>query len=162
MTTSDKQRELRNALGSFATGVTVVTTAKQDGSPEGMTANSFSSVSLDPPLVLWSIAKSSSCFDTFINAGHFAIHILTHQQQSVSNIFASRENRKFEQIDWQADNNNTPLLTDCAARFTCSVEHRYEGGDHIILVGRVEDFDHSHAEPLLFHSGKYKKAEQAD
>ena len=122
-----------------------------------MTANSFSSVSLDPPLVLWSIGKQSGCYDTFINARYFAVHVLTQQQESLSNRFASRENNKFDNIEWQADSNNTPLLADYAARFVCSMAHQYDGGDHTILVGRVEEFDRKDAEPLLFHNGCYKK-----
>ncbi|UTW44959.1 flavin reductase family protein [bacterium SCSIO 12696] len=156
MSSADQQRQLRNALGCFATGVTVITTSKSDGTPEGMTANSFSSVSLEPPLVLWSIAKQSSCFHSFTNAEHFAIHVLTAEQQSVSNTFASKENNKFAAVTWQADDNGTPLLEDYSARFICTMEQQHDGGDHIILVGRVEDFDCNDEPPLLFHSGGYK------
>ena len=157
MSISQQQRELRNAFGCFATGVTVITTNGSDGSPVGMTANSFASVSLDPPLVLWSIAKESNCFDSFINASHFAIHVLTSDQQEVSNAFASRENDKFSSVSWQRGDHETPLLEQYAARLVCSMAAQHDGGDHIILVGRVEEFDYNDGAPLLFHGGCYKE-----
>ncbi len=156
MKVTDHQRELRNALAAFATGVALVTTADDAGAPVGMTINSFASVSLNPPLVLWSIDKKSVWFDTFTRCNHFAIHVLTHDQQEISNTFAARNNNRFDLVNWQPDPHGTPLLDDCCSRFVCRTEHRYDGGDHIILVGRVLDFEYRDSLPLLFHRGEYK------
>lgn len=148
-------KEFRNALGQFATGVTVITTLDKDGNKVGMTANSFSSVSLDPMLVLWSIAKTAGAFEIFNEADHFAIHVLNADQQQVSNQFASKAVDRFEGIDCNVGHGGVPLLTDYSAVFQCDTEARYEGGDHIILVGRVVDFDYKSHAPLLFHAGRY-------
>jgi len=151
-------KEFRNALGMFATGVTVVTTADAAGSKYGMTANSFNSLSLDPMLVLWSIAKTSSSFDIFNQADHFAIHVLNVDQQAISDQFSSKTGDRFAGIDCLVGHGNVPLVPDCAAVFECDTEHRYDGGDHIILVGRVIKFDYrENLEPLIFHSGHYSK-----
>lgn len=151
-------KEFRNALGKFATGVAVVTTADEAGNRFGLTINSFSSVSLDPMLVLWSIAKSSSSFDAFNKADRFAIHVLNADQQAVSDRFSSKSGDRFAGINCLTGRGELPLLPECAAVFQCDTEHRYEGGDHIILVGRVIDFDQREdVEPLIFHSGRYSK-----
>lgn len=151
------QREFRDALGAFATGVTVVTARDASGSPVGVTANSFSSVSLDPPLVLWSIARSSSSFDAFNAAKYFAIHILHSEQEDISNRFASRGDDKFADLDCTDSADGVPLLADYDVRFECSTEHLYEGGDHVIVVGRVHRMDSTNREPLAFYRGKYAK-----
>ena len=146
----------RNTLGQFATGVTVITTLDKDGNKAGMTANSFSSVSLDPMLVLWSIAKTSNSFDIFNNAEHFTIHVLNAEQKEVSNRFASKDiDDRFAGIEHTAGHQGVPLLSDYAAAFQCDIEARYEGGDHVILVGRVVEFDNKEKAPLLFHAGGY-------
>lgn len=148
-------RAFRNALGQFATGVTVITTLDQAGNRIGMTANSFSSVSLDPMLVLWSVARSSTCFDAFHDASHFAIHVLHAGQRHISTQFASRCDDRFHEIETQVGLGDIPLLTEYSALFQCSTEARYEGGDHLILVGRVIEFDHRPVAPLIFHAGRY-------
>jgi len=149
-------KAFRNALGSFATGVTVVTTLDKDGNKVGMTANSFNSVSLDPMLVLWSIAKTANTFDTYNEADHFAIHILGAEQQNISNKFASKGVDRFEGIETKEGIAGIPVLTDCKAAFQCTIESRFEGGDHIILVGRVEAFETQEDKaPLIFHAGQY-------
>ena len=169
-------RELRNALGSFATGVTIVTTlAEQDPelNPEGlnlsaeqmmpmaMTANSFSSVSLDPPLLLWSIDRNALSFDAFSQAEHFAIHILHSAQQGLSNICATKNADKFSEISWHPGIAGIPIFDDFNTCFQCRMEHRYEGGDHLILVGRVLDYEIkervSHPDPLIFYRGQYTR-----
>ena len=152
---TDNAREFRNALGQFLTGVTVVTARDKDGNRIGMTANSFSSVSLDPMLVLWSIAKSASAFDAFEHVTQYAIHVLGEEQQAVSNQFAAKEGDRFAGIALEENGDGVPLLRDYAARFECDIDARHEGGDHIILVGRVTDFDYKPAKPLAFHAGKY-------
>ncbi|MFC6634321.1 flavin reductase family protein [Microbulbifer taiwanensis] len=148
-------RKFRNALGQFATGVTVVTALDRSGNRVGMTANSFSSVSLDPMLVLWSVAKSCNAFDVFNHAEQFAIHVLHAGQQQVSNQFASKVPDRFAGIPCAEGIGGLPLLKDYGALFQCQTEHRYEGGDHIILVGRVLDFDLKPKPPLIFHAGRY-------
>lgn len=154
-------KAFRNALGSFATGVTVITTLDKDGNKVGMTANSFNSVSLDPMLVLWSIAKTSNAFAIYNEAEHFAIHILGAEQQAISNQFASKGADRFAGIDTKAGIAGIPVLTDCKASFQCKLENRFEGGDHIILVGRVEEFETQEDKaPLIFHAGGYAELAQ--
>ena len=154
--TSFQPGELRQAFGAFATGVTVVTTVFE-GKRYGVTANSFSSVSLDPPMVLWSLARTSSRFAAFENASAFAVHILAEDQQPISDGFASKGSDKFAGVDAIEGLDGVPLLAGCSARFECRTAFRYEGGDHVIFVGEVAAFDHSAKEPLLFHGGRYAK-----
>lgn len=148
--------KLRNAFGSFVTGVTVITGRDAHGNPVGMTANSFSSVSLDPPLALWSIAKTATAFEIFHQAAHFTIHVLHSGQEQLSRQFAAKNTDKFANTVHELGVADVPRLTDYAARFECAVEHRYPGGDHIILVGRILAFDHTEKEPLVFYKGQYK------
>src|SRR5690554_1936916 len=122
-------QEFRIALGSFATGVTIVTTAADPETPVGVTASSFNSVSLDPPLVLWSLAKSSQSLDAFRGSGHFAVHILSCLQEDLSNAFARSGADKFANVDWQPGAIGSPVLDNFAARFECRTVHQYEGGD---------------------------------
>lgn len=145
----------RKALGSFTTGVTVVTTKAENGTDIGLTANSFNSVSLDPPMVLWSLGKTSASLSAFENAEHFAVHILAEDQQSLSGQFATKGIDKFAGVELERGPSDIPLLKKNAARFVCKSEFKYEGGDHIIFVGRVIEFDQSEVAPLLFHSGQY-------
>lgn len=147
-------RAFREALGAFTTGVTVVTTRGEHGDV-GLTANSFNSVSLEPPMVLWSLGKTASSLPAFKAAKHFAVHILAENQQELSNQFATRGIDKFADVDVARGPDDVPLLNDCAARFVCRTEYQYEGGDHIIFVGEVLDFSHWEQAPLLFHGGKY-------
>lgn len=151
----DEARAFRNALGAFATGVTIATTIDAEGKPVGVTASSFNSVSLDPPLVLWSLAKNSLSRDAFCSSGHFAVHILAADQEELSNRFARSGENKFDGIDWQAGELGSPVLPDYAALFQCRTQHQYEGGDHIILVGEVVAYETRDAQPLLFHGGSY-------
>ena len=153
-------KDYRNALGQFATGVTVITTLDKNGNKVGMTANSFSSVSLDPMLVLWNIAKTANAFDIFNQAEHFAIHVLSADQQSVSTQFSTKGIDRFEGIECSEGHGSVPLLPEYCAAFQCETETRYEGGDHIIVVGRVIDFDYKATAPLIFHSGRYAQLPQ--
>ena len=148
-------RTLRDALGHFATGVTVVTTRGPDGEPIGVTVNSFAALSLDPPLVLWSLAKRSWSLPAVEAAGHFAIHVLAHDQQALSDRFAKAGHDKFASVEVGQGLGDVPLLPGGSAVFQCSVEHRYDGGDHLILVGRVEALTTRSAAPLLFYRGRY-------
>lgn len=152
---NNEQRILRNALGSFATGVTIVTTRGEDGKDLGRTANSFSSVSLDPPLILWSLSKTSSAFAAFKQSNYFAVHILAADQDTLSGAFASSAANPFDHMEVKRGHDDIPLIEDCAARFECRTTYQYEGGDHIIFVGEVVNFQHSSTPPLLFHGGQY-------
>ncbi len=151
--------EFRNALGRFATGVTIVTTVDAAGERYGVTANSYNSVSLDPPLVLWSLAKTSRSIDAFDACKAFAVHILGAHQEDLAKRFAASSADKFAGLDVHAGLNGVPLFEECAAHFECTLENRFEGGDHVIFLGRVEHFAHGDAAPLLFHDGKFARVE---
>lgn len=148
-------REFRSALGRFGTGVTVVTTLGTDGTPLGLTVSSFNSVSMAPPLVLWSLDRSSTTLDAFEAATHFAVNVLGADQVEISNRFASREEDKFGDLECLEGAGGAPLLPGCVACFQCRTVHRYDGGDHIIFVGEVEAFERRPGEALLFHDGGY-------
>lgn len=148
-------RAFRRALGNFATGVTIVTATAPDGTRAGVTANSFNSVSLEPPLILWSLDKRSSSLEVFQQARHFAVNILAADQIDLSNQFARPRDDKFAGIDVEMGIGGAPLFPDCAARFQCELHQQVDGGDHIILIGRVLAFDDLGRSPLLYHQGAY-------
>jgi 3-hydroxy-9,10-secoandrosta-1,3,5(10)-triene-9,17-dione monooxygenase reductase component len=153
-------RAFRDALGEFPTGVTIVTTRDGNGQPIGVTASSFNSVSLDPPLVLWSIARTARSHDIFTDNGYFAIHVLEASQTSLSDRFARAGENKFADLDCVDGFGAVPLLPDCRARFQCRLENCYDGGDHSIMVGRVLAFDRpgtaiNAPSPLIFYRGQY-------
>ncbi|HEY5828969.1 MAG: flavin reductase family protein [Hyphomicrobiaceae bacterium] len=149
------ERHLRNALGRFVTGVTVITTHTPDGRLEGLTVNSFSAVSLDPPLVLWSLRAASSCLPGFESAGHFAVNVLGTWQFDLSQHFARRGAHKFQSITHASGLGGCPLLHDALATFECSKQTRVVGGDHVVFFGRVERAVYREGEPLVFGAGKY-------
>ncbi|HMN42996.1 MAG TPA: flavin reductase [Povalibacter sp.] len=155
-------RSFRSALGSFATGVTVVTARSSEGSDVGLTANSFNSVSLDPPMILWSLARTSRALPVFMSTDFFAVHILASDQESMSTRFSRASADKFANLPIDRGLGEVPLLRDCSARFQCRTAFRYEGGDHMIFVGQVESFDHSPRRPLVFHAGRYAHAVHAE
>ena len=148
-------RDFRNALGTFATGVTVITAAAADGKPCGITCNSFASVSLNPPLVLWSLGMFSQALTIFQNASHFAVHVLGASQQSLASKFAKSLEDKFAGVEWTPGLGNAPVLADSVANFQCRAADRYYGGDHVIFLGAVEAYAYNRQEPLLFHRGGY-------
>ena len=154
MSDADK-RSLRDIFGHFATGVTVVTTRQDDGTPRGFTANSFTSVSLDPPLALVCLAKTAHSCDTFLSAPHFAVNILTEDQKTASGIFASRTPDKFDQVAWHNGAAGMPLLDGTLASLVCKSERCVDAGDHVILLGRVIDHASVEASPLGYFRGKY-------
>ncbi|HJS89953.1 MAG TPA: flavin reductase [Steroidobacteraceae bacterium] len=153
-----RARRFRSALGAFATGVTIVTARDGDGHDIGLTANSFNSVSLDPPMVLWSLAKDARSLPAFLAAPHFAVHVLAADQEELSKRFATRGSEKFAGLDVERGASQVPLLRGCSARFQCRTAFRHEGGDHVIFVGAVEAFDQSDRPPLVFHGGRYALA----
>ncbi len=156
MTAVHAQRALRDSLARFATGVTVVTCSAADGSPCGITANSFSSVSLDPPLVLWNIAKVSNSLQAYLDARHFAIHILREDQQHLSEHFARSDHTVYTGIDYSMSSDGVPILPDVLARFDCVTNAIHDAGDHFIIVGEVIEHSHDSGDPLLFFNSDYR------
>lgn len=150
-------KELRAAFGQFATGITVVTTCTKAGGKVGLTVNSFSSLSLDPPLILWSLVKHSPSLQIFCDAPHFAINVLSEEQHGVARQFATPVKDKFAGIDSQLGTHGVPLLVNALAHFECSRAQVYEGGDHLIFVGKVERFSTFERRPLLFHKGAFQQ-----
>ena len=158
--TEPNPHEFRNALGQFATGVTIVTTMDADNNPVGVTASSFNSVSLDPPLVLWSLAKTAHSMPAYQNSGGFNVHVLAGHQSELSNQFARSSNDKFEGVKWSPCKQGFPLLPEYAALFRCKTHFQYEGGDHIIFVGEVIDYQKHDFPVLVFHAGRYADAKE--
>jgi 3-hydroxy-9,10-secoandrosta-1,3,5(10)-triene-9,17-dione monooxygenase reductase component len=152
------QKEFRKALGLFATGVTIVTARDAAGTPVGVTANSFNSVSLDPPMVLWSLAKTAHSLQTFTQTEWWNVHILATHQEPLSNRFARSGTDKFAQLALDSGISDAPLISGCTARFQYRTKFLYEGGDHIILVGEVRAHDQTAHPPLLYVSGRYALA----
>ena len=147
----------RNALGNFVTGVTIVTARDPDGAPVGLTANSFNSVSLDPPMVLWSLSLRSRSLPVFRDARTWAVHVLAQQQQAMSDRFATPGLDKFAGLALSDGPEGAPLIEGCVARFGCRARFEYEGGDHAIFLGEVVDFDRRDADPLIYHGGQYSR-----
>ena len=151
------RRSLRGALGMFATGVTVITTRKPDGSYAGFTANSFSSVSLDPPLVLWSLGLDAPSLPAFEASSHYAINVLAANQAHLSQHFAMSSADKFAGLGFWPGAGGAPLLPGCCAWFECANEARHPGGDHLIFIGRVLAYAREEHPPLVFHEGRYRQ-----
>jgi flavin reductase (DIM6/NTAB) family NADH-FMN oxidoreductase RutF len=149
-------RRFRDALGDFATGVAVITARAANGQPVGVTINSFASVSLDPPLVLWSLGLHSPSLAVFESCSHYAVNVLAADQAEFSQRFAQSKDDKFAGIETELGAGDTPLLPGCCAWFECRNELRYPGGDHVILVGYVEGFCREEKSPLIFHGGRYR------
>ncbi len=157
MNTAIDANRLRDALGAYATGVAVVTARASDGSPVAMTVNSFTTVSLEPPLVLWSVQRDIGPFDAFNTADAYAVHVLHAGQEDVAMYFAQDIRDKFEGLDLDQGIDDLPLLRDYTACFQCRVEQRLDGGDHVMLLGRVLALDHRPADPLIFHAGGFRQ-----
>ncbi len=151
----DQARAFRTALGRFVTGVTIITTRAQDGRPVGVTANSFSSLSLDPPLVLWSLARTSSQFEHFCNAPAFAVSILGRGQEDLCQQFSRKDIDRFAGLDCPTGYGDVPLIPDAIASFECRTAEHYAGGDHVIFVGQVENFSSRDGAPLVFAGGRF-------
>jgi len=153
---TDENRAFRNALGTFATGITVVTTCAPDQTPCGVTINSFASVSLSPKLVLFSLKNTGGLHDIFTQADGFCINILSHNQEDISNLFAGTKDDKFDHVDWTDHSGPYPLLKNCLATFQCQKTTQIEGGDHSIFLGEVQSFDFEDGSPLLYYNGSYR------
>ena len=152
---TDKELALRRSLGRFATGVTVITCCGADGRPCGITANSFSSVSLDPPLILWNIAKVSNSLEAYLAAEHFAVHILRDDQKSLSEHFARADHTIYAGINHEISTDMVPIIPGVLARFDCRTYQVHDTGDHFIIIGEVVDHSVSEGQPLLFYKGDY-------
>lgn len=150
-------RDFRSALGTFPTGVCLITAVAPEGRRVGLTANSFSSVSLDPPMVLWSLSRTASSAPVFRDAEHFVINVLGAGDQALSSHFARSGPDKFAAFDgrFTPGLGGAPVLQGAAATFECHSRHRYYGGDHIIVIGRVERYAYRDVKPLVFHRGAY-------
>lgn len=147
--------QFRAALGRFASGVTVVTLRDGDGRRHGITVSAFSSVSLDPPLILVCIEKTAVSHHSFFETDRFAVNILSEDQAEVSNQFAFRQDDKFSGIEFETDEGGLPVLAGCLANLTCRVRNRFDGGDHTIFVAEVETVSTSDRRPLIYWMGKY-------
>jgi len=151
-------RELRNTLGRFATGVCVITTVGADGTPLGLTANSFASVSLEPPLVLWSLQNNSDVYASFSRPRSFAINVLALEHLELSNQYAKKGDHRLAPGHFRWGRHGAPLIRDALASFECELYATHEGGDHLIIVGRVRDVTcRPTGRPLLFYAGGYRE-----
>lgn len=148
-------KELRNCFGKFATGITVITALAPDGTKLGLTVNSFSSLSLEPPMILWSLDKKSKNLDAMKGAPHFAVNVLASDQMDISNRFARTSDNKFDGIKLMPSKCNLPLLEGTVAHLECELIDMVEGGDHLIFIGKVEHFDVKDKKPLLYINGQY-------
>jgi flavin reductase (DIM6/NTAB) family NADH-FMN oxidoreductase RutF len=149
-------QDFRSALGMFATGVTVITGRDADGRLVGLTANSFNSVSLSPPLVLWSLSRSAGSMPTFAKGSHYAVNILAAEQRPIAERFASKDIDRFAGVPFREGAGGAPVLEGVAASFECFNRSRYEEGDHVIFVGEVEHCQRRDgALPLIYHGGRY-------
>ncbi len=150
-------REFRNAMGRFATGVTVITTVDENGELFGLTANSFSSLSLDPPLVLFCLDLKALSFDAFKSATHFAVSVLAEEQQDLSSHFARSGAGKWNGVQFDTSESGCPVLPGCIVGMECRKHAIYDGGDHVIIVGEVLNFhsEEGDGRPLLFYQGRY-------
>jgi len=151
----DEMKKFRQCLGKFATGVTVMTCADEVGRPYGITANSFSSVSLEPGLILWNIAKVSNSLQAFLEADFFAINILASDQRELSSHFAKSDHTLFNNIEIDRSPENLPLIPGALARFECRTHQIHDCGDHFIIIGEVLNFESTDKDPLLFFGGTY-------
>ena len=158
--TEHESKKLRHTLGRFATGVAVVTTSSDDNQPSGLTINSFSSVSLDPPLILWSLARSSECLDDFQARRGFAINILSADQTELCNRFASAHDDRFQGVSWTASTYGLPVLNDIAALLICETHAVHDGGDHEIYLGKVISHANSKNAPMVYANGAITRPEE--
>ena len=152
-------RHLRNALGRFPTGVTVVTARGPGGRLEGLTANSFAALSLEPALVLWSLNHSSPSVAGFRASGFFAVNVLRATHADLSHRFATRRDNKFDGIDFEPGLGGVPVLRNMLASFECETSSIVEGGDHLLFIGRVQRMAYADGDPLIFNAGKYCTAQ---
>ncbi len=150
-------KQLRKALSRFATGVAIMTTCSADGKLQGVTSNSFASVSLDPPLILWCLARTAASFAGFSQARHFAVNVLASHQVKLSRNFSAPQANKFAGVSFRPGIGQCPVLSDAIGLFECETERLIDGGDHAIIIGRVLTATMTGGEPLIFVDGKYRQ-----
>jgi flavin reductase (DIM6/NTAB) family NADH-FMN oxidoreductase RutF len=150
-------REFRDTLGCFATGITVITTVDREGAPVGFTANSFTALSLDPPLILFCLDRNATCFESFHRNRHFAVNVLSAEQQEISNRFAKTGADKWSGVKFESGGDGAPILAGCLASLECEINEVFEGGDHVIFIGKVTGMRRSKDDPrpLLYFRGRY-------
>ena len=149
-------QELRSAFGRFATGVTIVTCRGPNGEPVGLTCNSFASLSLTPPLVLWSLRQHSPSVAAFVAASHFAVNVLAEDQVDLSRHFSSSVADKFSEGRWHDGAGGAPVLEGAVARFECRQHQRHDAGDHVLFIGEIERLTEAALPPLVFQAGHYR------
>jgi flavin reductase (DIM6/NTAB) family NADH-FMN oxidoreductase RutF len=154
---SSDQRALRDAFSRFPTGVTIVTALDHGDQPVGITISSFNTVSLHPPLVLWSLAQKSSSLNAFYMGSAHVIHVLAEPQAALAKRFSSKMVNRFEGLETVQNENMIPVLPHCAAYFECTTEACYPAGDHVIVVSRIKHYRHEELTPLLFYAGDFAK-----
>lgn len=154
---NSRETAFKTVMGNYPTGVTVITTVDKDGTPVGLTVNSFASVSLDPTLILWSIDHRVSTLDIFKNAGKFAVHTLASDQGDICSIFASKGVDRFANCKWELSEQGLPIISGAYGVLQCNTHKQVEAGDHTILIGEVIDIQHEDKEPLLYHKRKFGK-----
>jgi flavin reductase (DIM6/NTAB) family NADH-FMN oxidoreductase RutF len=150
-------QELRRVMGHFATGVTVITTQDKDGAPQGLTANAFMSLSLNPPLAIISVDKGATCYSCFAPGNAFNVNFLSEDQEEVSRRFATKGIDKFADLNWHAGRNGAALIDGALGQVECQITACYDGGDHTIVVGEILHVIADGERPLLFFKGKYQK-----
>ena len=157
--TLDFAHEYRQALAQFPTGVTIITCMSKIG-PLGMTANSFTSVSIDPPLIMWCAKKTSNRYAAFMQADYFSVHVMSAQQKELSLTF-SKSGHAFDNINWSLNAHKVPLISECLACFECRHYADYDGGDHSLILGLVEQVSVFEGEPLTFAQGRFITSEES-
>lgn len=150
-------QELRRVMGHFATGVTIITTTDKEGAPNGLTANAFMSLSLNPPLVLISVDKGATCYTCFEVQNGFTVNFLGEDQEEISRRFATKGADKFAGLKWRAGSNGAAIIDGALGYIECKIAQCYDGGDHTIVVGEIIDASASGERPLLFFKGKYQR-----
>ena len=150
-------QELRRVMGHFATGVTVITTKDKDGAPQGLTANAFMSLSLDPPLAIVSVDKKATCYGCFEVGNGYAVNFLAEDQEEISKRFATKGVDKFVDLKWQAGSNGAALIDGALGSVECKITQCHDGGDHTIVVGEILNVAANGDRPLLFFKGKYQR-----
>lgn len=150
-------QELRRVMGHFATGVTVITTKDKDGAPQGLTANAFMSLSLNPPLVIISVDKGATCYNCFATGNGYTVNFLSENQEEVSKRFATKGIDKFAGLGWREGENGAAIIDGALGHVECRITQAYDGGDHTIVVGEILNAAANGERPLLFFKGKYQK-----
>ncbi len=160
---SINNKTFRKVLGRFATGITVVTGLADDGKPVGLTVNAFTSLSLDPPLVLFCLDKGTGSINAFVEGRGFALNMLGEDQQHLSVNFSTKKEDRFADVDHEFWGSGVPILKGCLANLECLIDAVHDGGDHLIIVGRVEKLDHTDVgKPLLYFDGNYARIGEID